>query len=183
MPSTLNPQPYLLFIGRLEERKNIVRMIEAFEILKERYHIPHQLVLIGKPGYGYEKITKKLSESLYGGEIIEKGYVSEEEKWQFLKQAHVFVFSTLYEGFGIPILEAQSVGVPVVTSNTSSLPEVAGEGAVLVDPLSPEGIAEGVQKVLADQAFRDGIIGKATQNVSRFSWVNCAREIGDALKG
>lgn len=168
---------YLLFIGRLEERKNVVRMIEAFEILKEKYRLPHELVLVGKPGYGYARIKQHISNSKYQNAIIEKGYVVEEEKWALLKNADVFLFPTLYEGFGIPVLEAQSVGVPVVTSNVSSLPEVAGEGAVLVNPESVEGIAEGIQRLLSDEVVRSGIIEKATHNVSRFSWAHCAREI------
>ncbi len=180
-PYTLNQKPYLLFIGRLEERKNIIRIIEAFESLKKEHDIPHQLVLVGKPGYGYEKIQTKLSRSSYRSEIHEKGYIGEEEKWSLLGGAEVFLFPTLYEGFGIPILEAQSVGIPVVTSNTSSLPEVAGEGAVFVDPKSSESIAQGIQKVLFDRDFRDGIIVKATQNVSRFSWAQCANGIGQKL--
>lgn len=174
-------KPYLLFIGRLEERKNIVRMIETFEILKKKYAISHELILVGKPGYGYEKIRCKIQNARYKSAIREVGYVNEEEKWELLKNADVFLFPTLYEGFGIPILEAQSVGVPVVTSDVSSLPEIAGEGAIYVDPLSAESIAEGVHKVLSDKPLRDGIIEKATQNVSRFSWERCAREVGTIL--
>ncbi|MBP6975323.1 MAG: glycosyltransferase family 4 protein [Candidatus Moranbacteria bacterium] len=175
--SKINNQvlPYLLFIGRLEERKNILRIIEAFKILKQKYQIPHELVLVGKPGYGYEKIRSKVKHLPLEIGIREPGYVSEEEKWLLLQGAEVFVFPTLYEGFGIPVLEAQAAGTPVVTSNTSSLPEVAGDGAVYVDPESAESIAEGVWRVLSDPDLRNGIIGKATQNLSRFGWASCAR--------
>lgn len=174
-------KPYLLFIGRLEERKNIVRIVEAFELLKEKYRIPHELVLAGKPGYGYERICAKIQDSRFKNHIKEVGYVTEEEKWNLLKNADVFLFPTLYEGFGIPVLEAQSVGVPVVTSSTSSLPEVAGEGAILVDPTSVESIAEGIQRLLSDQALRSGIIEKATHNVGRYSWARCAQEVAQLL--
>lgn len=172
---------FLLFIGRLEERKNVVRMIEAFEMLKEKYNIPHELVLVGKPGFGYQRIAHKLQATSYKLEIKELGYVTEEEKWELLKNADVFLFPTLYEGFGIPVLEAQSVGVPVVTSDTSSLPEVAGEGAIFVHPESVESISEGVYRVLSDQALRSGIIEKAVHNVNRYSWASCAREIVTAV--
>ena len=168
---------FLLFIGRLEERKNVVRIIEAFGILKETYQIPHQLVLAGKPGYGYQNIKYQISNIKYRDEIVESGYVSEEEKWELLKHADVFVFPSLYEGFGIPVLEAQSVGTPVVTSSIASLPEVAGEGAVFVDPLSVESIAEGVWEVLSDAKLRDGIIDSGKRNVERFSWKGCAEEV------
>src|SRR6185369_12717665 len=169
--------PYLLFIGRLEERKNVVRIIEAFEILKEKYRIPHQLVIVGKPGYGYDRIQEKVAGCRFQEEIIEKGYVSEEEKWELLKNAHVFLFPTLYEGFGIPVLEAQSVRVPVVASGISSLPEVAGEGAIFVDPFSSLCIAEGIERILSDTVLRDDIIVSATRNVARFDWGKCAVEI------
>jgi glycosyltransferase involved in cell wall biosynthesis len=174
-------KPYLLFIGRLEERKNIVRIIEAFEILKEKYQIPHQLVLVGKPGYRYENIKYQISNSKYNKEIEELGYVTEEEKWELLRNADTFLFPTLYEGFGIPVLEAQSVGVPVVASNTSSLPEVGGEGAVYVDPLRAESIAEGIQRLLSDDDFRDGIIMKGKENTARFGWDSCASKIAGLL--
>ncbi|MDO8565994.1 MAG: glycosyltransferase family 1 protein [Candidatus Moranbacteria bacterium] len=175
-------KPYLLFTGRLETRKNIVRIIEAFEILKEKYCIPHQLVLVGKPGYGYERIKYQVSSIKYKSDVIELGYVSEGEKWELLKNADVFLFPTLYEGFGLPVLEAQSVGVPVVVSSISSLPEVAGSGAVLVDPLSVESIAEGIEKVLSDKGLRDDIIEKGLKNVGRFSWQKCAEEIVELLQ-
>lgn len=177
-----NKKPYLLFIGRLETRKNIVRIIEAFEILKEKYRIPHELILAGKPGYGYERICAKIQDSRFKNHIKEVGYVTEEEKWDLLKNADVFLFPTLYEGFGIPVLEAQSVGVPVVTSATSSLPEVAGAGGVLVDPTSVESIAEGVEALLSDPKLHSGIIEKATHNVSRYSWLSCAQKIADTLQ-
>jgi len=115
---------FLLFIGRLEERKNIIGIIKAFEILKEKYKIPHKLILAGKPGFNYKKIQSYLSNSSYKSEIILTGFVSEEEKQELLKNAEVFLFPTFYEGFGLPILEAQSAGVPVVASNNSSIPEV-----------------------------------------------------------
>lgn len=180
--STQKPEkPYLLFIGRLEERKNIVRIIEAFEMLKEKYQIPHELLLVGKPGYGYDRIKQQIAKSKYQSAIIEKGYVAEEEKWPLLQNADVFLFPTLYEGFGIPVLEAQSVGVPVVTSSTSSLPEVAGDGAVFVDPTSVESIAEGAQKLLSDEGMRNGIISKGRENIKRFSWEGCAANLSVLL--
>lgn len=175
-------KPYLLFIGRLEERKNVVRMIEAFETLKKKYHIPHQLVLVGKPGYGYEKIRCKIQDARYKSEIQEFGYVTEEEKWKLLRDADVFLFPTLYEGFGIPVLEAQSVGVPVVASQTSSLPEIGGKGAMYVDPTSAKSMAEGIRQALTDKEIRDGIIKAGLENVERFSWQKCAEKIAEVLR-
>lgn len=175
-------QNIILFLGRIEERKNVVRIIQAFEILKEKLAIPHTLVLAGKPGYGYEKVKEKLEQSLWKQDIQERGYISEGEKWELLTAAALFVFPSHYEGFGIPVLEAQSVGTPVVTSEASSLPEVGGEGAIYVDPERVESIAEGMQLVLKNEAVRKSILEKAAQNVARFSWEKCALEIGDLLQ-
>lgn len=181
LKSFLQSSPYFLFIGRLEERKNIARFIEAFGMLKEKYGLPYKLVLAGKPGYGYESVQEKRAASTHKNDIIELGYISEEEKWQLLKHAEAFLFATLYEGFGIPVLEAQSVGTPVITSNNSSLPEVAGEGALLVDPENAEDIMEAMYRLVSDNALKNGILEKASENVRRFSWAQCSKEIGAIL--
>jgi glycosyltransferase involved in cell wall biosynthesis len=174
--------PYFLFIGRIEARKNIVRFIEAFELFKETYQTSHQLVLAGKGGYGYEAIREKKAQSFYAKDIVELGYVSEKEKWQLLQGAEVFLFATLYEGFGLPVLEAQAVGVPVITSSTSSLPEVAGEGAIVVDPESVEQIAHAMVLFFSKKSLRRAILEKGRVNVERFSWHGCAQAIAEILK-
>ena len=174
---------YLLFIGRLEERKNIVGIIDAFELLKEKYNLPHKLILAGKFGYGESHIKYKIANSKYKEDIILAGYVSDEEKWELLKNADVFLFPTFYEGFGLPILEAQSVGTPVITSNISSMPEVAGGSAVLVNPKDINEIASTVYKLISDESYKNDIIEKGLENVKRFSWNKCAREVAEAILG
>ena len=145
-------------------------------MLKEKYQRKEQLILVGKPGYGYEKIQKKVEGDTYQAEIQEKGYVTKEEKQALLQNASVFVFPSLYEGFGLPVLEAQAAGVPVVTSSTSSLPDVGGEGALYVDPLSFESIAEGIHKALTlDEEDRDVLQEKMKENLKRFSWEKCSK--------
>lgn len=177
MKCAIRNTPYILFIGRLEERKNVVRIIEAFEILKETYRIPHELILVGKPGYGYEKIQKKKEESKERSLIRELGYVSEEEKWMLLKGAGIFLFPSLYEGFGIPILEAQSVSVPIVTSSISSLPEVGGKGAFYVNPYETMSIVRGIHTLLSNEEVKNGILEEAMKNVRFFRWDICADKI------
>ncbi len=179
--SMLNSK-FFLFVGRIETRKNIVRMIEAFERFKEKTGLPHELLLAGKPGYGYEAIRIKIQESRFKNEIHEVGYITEGEKWSLLKSAEVFLFPSLYEGFGLPVIEAQSIGVPVITSNTSSLPEIAGEGAVLVDPLEPQAIAEAMTMLVQNPEKRADIIEKATRNADRFNWALCARAVSSLLR-
>jgi len=176
-------KPYFLFIGRLEERKNIAGIVEAFEILKRKYKISQKLILIGKFGFGGEKIKSKIDSSEYKSDIILTGYVSDEDKFYLMANADVFLFPTFYEGFGLPILEAQSVGAPVVTSNVSSMPEVSGEGAVLVDPKDSSAIAEAVYKLISNESYKNDIIEKGYNNIKRFSWDKCAGEIAEAILG
>jgi glycosyltransferase involved in cell wall biosynthesis len=175
--------PYFFFVGRLETRKNIVRVIEAFETFKTKTGLSHQLILAGKPGYGYGAIQEKIGASKYKENICEVGYVSEEEKWRLLKNSEAFLFPSLYEGFGLPVIEAQSVGVPVITANTSSLPEIAGEGAILVNPPNVSALAEAMEELVKNQAKRADIIDKAIRNVDHFSWARCAQGVADLLVG
>jgi glycosyltransferase involved in cell wall biosynthesis len=170
-------KPYLLFIGRLEKRKNIEGIISAFEILKEKYKIPHKLFLAGRFGYGEDDIKDKINGSKYKKEIVVPGFVRDEDKGELIKNADVFLFPTFYEGFGLPILEAQSLGVPVVTSNISSLSEVGGESVFYADPQEPEIIADAVFELIGDQKLKDDIIRKGHENVKRFSWGKCADQI------
>jgi len=175
-------KPYLLFVGRIEKRKNIEGIIEAYKILKEKYNISHSLVLAGKPGYGYKSIKQQAVSSKYKEEIIETGYITDEGKYSLLKNADVFLFPSFYEGFGLPVLEAQSVGVPVVTSNISSMPEVGGDSVAYCTPSEPVSIADAAYKLISNNEFRDGIIKKGRENVKKFSWDKCAEEIAKLLK-
>lgn len=160
------------------------RMIEAFDGFKRKCGTNHILVLAGKPGYGYEKIKNEKLKMKNSEEVIELGYVSEEEKCELLRNAEGFLFPSLYEGFGLPVLEAQAVGVPVLTSNVSSLPEISGTNSViLVDPLNVEDIATGIEKIALDTRLRSAIIEGGLRNVKRFSWEKCAKEVGEVLKG
>jgi glycosyltransferase involved in cell wall biosynthesis len=174
---------YLLFVGRLEERKNIIGIIKTFELLKEKHGLPHKLVLAGKPGHGYREIFRYISDSAHRSDIILPGFISNEEKCKLFGKADVFMFPTFYEGFGLPILEAQSMGVPVVVSNISSVEEVADGSAVIVDPNEPDFIAERTNVLLKDRLYRDGIIKKGYENVKRFSWEKCADSIANLLTG
>lgn len=179
-----NQKPYILYIGRIETKKNVQGILEAYKILKEKYKIPHELILAGAAGYGYEKIKLEIENwnfsarggSASGGEIKELGYVDEETKWRLLSNADVFLFPSLYEGFGIPILEAQALGVPVVTSLGSCFSEIAGQGALFVNPCSSIGIAQAVNQLIDDKILRDRLRQSGFENIKRFSWEKCARE-------
>ncbi len=172
--------PYILFLGTKEKKKNISGLIKAFDFLKEKYNIPHKLILAGgKPNkkfYKEENINKIVKDLKYKKDIINLDFVSEEEKWNLLKNAEIFVYPSFYEGFGMLVLEAQSAGVPVITSNVSALPEVAGEGAILVDPKNTEEMAEAIYKIINDEGLRNALIRKGLDNVKKFNWEKCAKE-------
>lgn len=162
-------EPFLFYIGRIEKRKNIEGIIKAFEILKKEEKFDGKLILAGGPGYGYEKIKEVITSSSFKNDIVELGYIGEEKKWKLLSEASVFMFPSFCEGFGIPILEAQSVGTPVLTSKLGPLDEVAGNEQVLVDPKSPNSIAKKVTHLLDDDV-RKVVTAKGYKNVDRFSW-------------
>lgn len=161
-------KPYILFLGRLETKKNFQGLIKAFALLKKKYRVPHQLILVGPRGYGFEKSSQK--------DVVFTDYVPEEEKWRLLKQAEMFVLPSFYEGFGMPILEAQAMGCPIITSNVSSMPEVTGQGAVLINPKNIEEIMEAMYRIIKDEQFKKDLIVKGYANAKRFSWSKCAKE-------
>lgn len=173
--------PYFFFIGRLETRKNLVRLIQAYTLFRDQSGLPHQLVLAGKPGYGSELIIKERERSRYRDDILFIGYVDTERKKNLIGKAEAFVFPSLYEGFGLPILEAQVLGAPVITANSSSLPSVGGFGAVYVDPLDVSALAEAMIRIASNRRERADIIEKGTYNKDRFSWEKCAREIAQII--
>jgi len=174
-------KPYILFVGRLEKRKNIKGIIRAYKILREKYNISHKLILAGKPGYGYESIRHEASGMKYENDIIFPGFVSERDKRGLLRNADTFLFPSFYEGFGLPVLEAQNYGVPVVTGNVSSLSEVGGNSVIYCDSERPESIAEAVHKLISNPELKNDIIDKGYENIKRFSWGDCSFRISKIL--
>lgn len=174
-------EQYILFVGKLEKKKNVQNIVKAFAVLKEKYKIPHKLVLVGSPGFGYHEIQKEIKGTLYKTDIVLMGYISQEEKESFFKYADAFVFPSLYEGFGMPILEAQLRQVPVVTSRIPNIMEVAGDGALFVDPKSVEQLTETIFSVISDDAVRADLVAKGIKNAQKYSWFRCAKETLEAL--
>lgn len=167
----------ILYVGRMELKKNILGIIEAYDILRRKnLFILNKLVLAGGSGFGFGEIKKAVENSPFKEDIVLKGYVSDAEKNNLLKNSAVFVSPSFYEGFGMPVLEAQCAGIPVIASSSSCLPEVAGQGAVLVDPNDSGGIALAMHKILGDESLRQNLIQAGLENVKRFSWEKCARE-------
>ena len=166
---------YILFVGTLQPRKNLIRLMEAFSNIQ--YPISNiQLVIAGKKGWLYREIFRRVKELGLEGSALFPGYIAAGDLPALLSGAHLFVFPSLYEGFGLPVLEALACGTPVVCSNVSSLPEVAGDAAVLVDPLDVEGLAAALERVLSDEALQARLIERGFERVRKFSWERCARE-------
>jgi len=170
----------VLFIGTLEPRKNIVRLVEAFNKLRNN-GIKSTLVLIGKWGWRSDAIKQSVENSPFKMDIQILGYIKNANKNSLYKQASVFAFPSLYEGFGLPPLEAMANGVPVVTANTSSLPEVVGDAAVLVNPQNTEEIYQALKKVLTDKDFANVLASKGYSQAQKFAWDSTIKKTLDIL--
>ena len=157
--------------------KNLARVIEAFaRQAGDPAFTDVGLVLAGKKGWLYDDLFVQVKRLGLPGRVIFPGYIEDVDLPALISGALAFVFPSLYEGFGIPVLEAGACGVPVITSNTSSLPEVAGDAALLVDPHDVEAIAEAMRRLVTDDALRSELARRGLENVQRFSWEKCARE-------
>lgn len=163
-------QPYILYVGNLEPRKNIGRLIRAYAKLKREANLPHRLVLAGQKGWMYDDIFHTVSSEGLEDDVLFTGYASEADKAALYRYASVFAYPSLYEGFGIPIVEAMAAGVPVVCSCTSSMPEVAGDAALLVNPGDTDAIAEAIYRLLTDEALRNSKIALGKVQAAKFSW-------------
>jgi glycosyltransferase involved in cell wall biosynthesis len=160
--------PYALFTGTQQPRKNVRRLLQAWA-LADGLPDGAQLIIAGKPGWGGEALA-----DIAPPNVKFVGYVSEAEKSALVRRARAVVVPSLYEGFGFPVIEAQSVGAPVACSNTSSLPEAAGDGAVLFDPLDAQDMASAITRVFCDDALRGDLVARGLRNAARFSWEKSA---------
>lgn len=176
------PELYFLFLGTIEPRKNLERLICAYALLcKENDSVPH-LVLAGRKGWLCESIFAAVKNLNLEGKIHFLGYVASEDLPVLLSGAELFLFPSLYEGFGLPILEAMACGVPVVTSNVASLPEVAGNAAVLVSPLEISSIKEGISLAFGDSKVRERLVSEGLEQVKKFSWEETAKKLWRLLQ-
>ncbi|MDP9341768.1 MAG: glycosyltransferase family 4 protein [Actinomycetota bacterium] len=167
------PRPFLLFVGTLEPRKNLVRLIRAYRRAAAS-GLPHALVLAGPLGWRHQTLLREIA--LYGpGDVVLTGPLAPLELDALYRSAAAFVYPALYEGFGLPVLEAMARGVPTICSNTSSLPEVAGDAAVGVNPASVREIASAIEVLLTDPARMQRLSDRGRARAERFSWDETAR--------
>jgi glycosyltransferase involved in cell wall biosynthesis len=175
--------PYFLFVGRVEARKNVRALILAFKILKDKFNSPHQLLIAGKDGFGAKEIKALVRSLGLESSVSFLGYVDETLKAQLYQNAEAFVFPTLYEGFGFPVLEAQNFGAPVICSDIPVLREVAGDAAIFVSSGDPEEIALQMFLIAKDDKMKTFLKKEGLRNVKRFSWQVCARKTLEVLEG
>lgn len=175
-------QPYILFVGTLEPRKNIISIIKAFNALKLSKKVPHKLVLVGRKGWFYEPILNAINQSPYRDDIDHLDYVSDALMVNLYKDATLFVYPSYYEGFGLPVLEAMSLGCPVVTSNTSSIPEVVGDAAIMVAPDDVDELAHALYQVIDSAALRRTMMQAGYDQAATFSWKRTAQSTISAYR-
>jgi glycosyltransferase involved in cell wall biosynthesis len=175
---------YFLYLGTLQPRKNLRRLVDAFaELTSRRPQVEANLVLAGKRGWLYEELFERVRQRGLDERVHFPGYVAEEDKAPLLSGARAFLFPSLYEGFGLPVLEAQACGSPVIASTTSSLPEIAGDGALLVDPQDTSAIADAMERLITVPTLSARLVEQGFANIRRFSWETCAQTVLDVIDG
>jgi len=172
---------YFVFAGALHPRKNIVNLLKAFVIFKQRQHTNMKLVIAGRPAWKYDEVEQMRSDMPFKEDVKWVGYMNVDELSKVIGGAYALVYASLFEGFGIPILEALQCDVPVIVSNTSSMPEVAGDAALLVDPADPQDIANKMHQLYKDEALRTKLIANARQQIKKFDWERSAAKLWDSM--
>ncbi|UOQ70158.1 glycosyltransferase family 4 protein [Hymenobacter cellulosilyticus] len=170
-------KPYFLFVGALQPRKNLVNLLRAFDEFKTRTGSAAKLLIVGRTAWKAGPMFDVYQQMKHRGAVHLTGRVTDVELVQLYAAALATVYVPYFEGFGIPIIEAQACASPVLTSNCSSMPEVAGDAALLIDPFSVPSIAEGLTRLDADAGLRAELVQKGLANVHRFSWVRSAEQL------
>lgn len=172
--------PYFLYVGNIRPRKNIFGLLKGFKIFSQKY-LNCKLVLAGNID-NFLNTKEEIKNLGLEDKVIRTGFISDEEKVALYKRAVALTFPSFYEGFGIPVVEAQSLGVPVLTSNTSSLPEVGGNSVLYVNPYNINEISKGMEKLFLDENLRKDLIEKGYKNIKRFSYKKTAEKLLKYLK-
>ncbi|MBE8539371.1 glycosyltransferase [Geoglobus acetivorans] len=167
--------PFILYVGTVEPRKNIQTLLKAYYKLKKQ-GIKHKLVIAGKIGWKYKPIFETIDKLDLKKDVIFTGYVPDEDLPALYNAADIFIYPSLYEGFGLPPLEAMACGTPVITSNTSSLPEVVGNAGIMVDPYDIDGLAKAMYEVLTNEGLKEEMRKKGLERAKMFNWRKTAEE-------
>lgn len=182
-PVKSNKEKSILYFGTIEPRKNLILIIKAFEVLKKELSDPHlKLVIAGAKGWLYKDILKKVENSRFRKDIIFTGVVDDKDRPRLYNSADVFVYPSFFEGFGFPPLEAMACGTPTIVSNTSSLPEVVGRGAIMIDPYNVDELVLAIRSVLEDKDLRNDLVVKGLKQAKKFNWDKTAKQVLNIFK-
>jgi glycosyltransferase involved in cell wall biosynthesis len=180
----------VVFVGTLQPRKNVVRIARSFVRAKREAGLPHVLALVGKPGWLYDELVAAIRDLHAEDDVVLPGYAADEDLPALYAAADLFLFPTLYEGFGIPVLEAFACGTPTIASDSSGSAETAADAALLVDPYSEDEIAEAIVEVLTNEELRDSLRRWGHQRAREFSWehtaeltIDCYERVAEAAPG
>jgi len=171
---------YILTVANAWPHKNVPALVRAHAMLPDE--CARQLVIVGIRGRGMDKVDAAVAQSRYGDRVVISGWLTERELWILYRNAGVFAFPSLFEGFGLPVLEAMAAGVPVVSSNAASLPEVYADAAISVDPRDEHAMADAIERVLQDDALARDLVERGRRNLARFSWRKTAEQTLDVLR-
>lgn len=174
-------QEYFVFAGALHPRKNVVALLQAFVKFKKRHRSPIKLVIVGRMAWKFEELATMREEMPFKDDVVWPGYLGVERLSKVIGAAYALVYPSLFEGFGIPILEALKCGVPAVVSNTSSMPEVAGDAALLADPNDVEEIAAQMGRIYKDEALRNQLKAAALIQAGKFDWDHSANQLWESM--
>jgi len=175
-------KPYFFYAGAIHPRKNIPRLIRAFDLFKTKTSAPLKLLLAGRFAWQTGEVRSAYEQAAHRADIHFLGYVSEEDLAQLTATATAMTYLSLSEGFGLPMLEAMYCDTPVLAANASCLPEIAGDAALLVDPLSEVAIAEGLEKLWSDRQFAQKLVEKGRLQREKFRWDKAAEQVYEAMK-
>jgi glycosyltransferase involved in cell wall biosynthesis len=172
---------YFIFAGALHPRKNVVNLLKAFIRFKKRNGSNMKLIIVGRMAWNYKEVVEMKNEMPFKEDVVWLGYLDVQELAKLMATAYALVYASLFEGFGIPIIEAYKCGVPAIVSNTSSMPEVAGDAALIVDPTDYHDIADKMSQLYKDESLREKLSKNALQQVQKFTWDKAAEILWDNI--
>jgi glycosyltransferase involved in cell wall biosynthesis len=170
------PEKFILFLGTVEPRKNIARLVRAFAMAKRQAKLPHYLVLVGAYGWKYAEINRAAADAGIADAVRFIGYAPQDEIAGWYRAADLFVYPSLYEGFGLPPLEAMACGTPVISSNASSLPEVIGDAGIAIAPQDERALSDAIIRAVTDRTLHENLKARGLEQAKKFTWTRAANE-------
>jgi glycosyltransferase involved in cell wall biosynthesis len=174
-------RPYFFYLGAIHPRKNVITLIHAFEKFKSMTKGDHRLVIGGRASWDADDVMNAVAQSKWKDDILMPGFLEGDHSRHWMAAAHALVYPSLYEGFGLPLLEAMACGVPVISSNSSSLPEVGGDAALYFNPMDAEQLAHHMNSIVVNDGIRMELINKGFDRIKEFSWDKAAVETYEIL--